>query len=318
MKRESKKMKKADIIEIKNRKIRNLTLGKSGAEVFLLNEHKIAKLAEKNKLLEKENGAAVWESCLKEAKFYKEMMTANHAFLPEIFLCDFDDETIQIVMGEYKPIKKESLNKNDFEEIMKLLAQVHELSVPDFLKNEKQWPVQISDEEMQNCLAGWKSIFHEHKSEASDILDFSKIEKLAACINQLNKDFYSDRTCVCHGDFHAENLLRNEKSGQLVLCDWQSVSLNHPAGDVAFFISRLQGDGINFDENIIIDSYCAHSKSGIKKEEIKKQMALANINTTFRYWHYYLRGSPKEFVEGIVGKMLGLHQILLCSFFDLH
>jgi len=32
-------------------------------------------------------------------------------------------------------------------------------------------------------------------------------------------------------------------------------------------------------------------------------MALANINTTFRYWHYYLRGSPKEFVEGIVGKM---------------
>ena len=33
-------------------------------------------------------------------------------------------------------------------------------------------------------------------------------------------------------------------------------------------------------------------------------MALANINTTFRYWHYYLHGSPKELVEGIVEKMV--------------
>ncbi len=111
-------------------------------------------------------------------------------------------------------------------------------------------------------------------------------------------------SCLCHGNFHAENILRDEKSGQLVLCDWQSVSLNHPASDIAFFMSRLQGDGITFDENKIIESYCTSSKSGITKGEIKKQIALANINTTFRYWHYYLHGSPKEFVEGIVKKML--------------
>ena len=88
------------------------------------------------------------------------------------------------------------------------------------------------------------------------------------------------------------------------LYDWQNVRLNHPASDIAFFMSRLQGDGITFDENKIIDSYCASSKSGITKDEIKKQMALANINTTFRYWQYYLHGSSKEVVEGIVGKML--------------
>ena len=88
------------------------------------------------------------------------------------------------------------------------------------------------------------------------------------------------------------------------MCDWQSVSLCHPAVDIAFFMSRLQGDGIAFDENKIIDTYCSHAKSGITKDEIKKQMALANINTTFRYWHYYLHGSPKEVVEGIVEKML--------------
>ena len=284
--------------------LRTLTQGKSGAVVCLLDDGKIAKFAEKQKLLEKENGLAVWDSCLKEAKFYKEKSSGQHAFLPQIFHCEFDDEKVQIIMGEYKQVEKNNLNESDFDKIMKLLVQVHDLPLSDFLKDSKQGPVQISDDEIQNCLAGWKSIFNEHSSETSDILDFSKIQYLASCINQLNKDLYSDRSCLCHGDFHAENIVRDEKTGQLVLCDWQSVSLGHPASDIAFFMSRLQGDGITFDENKIIDSYCASSKSGITKEEIKKQMALANINTTFRYWHYYLHGSSKEVVEGIVGKML--------------
>ncbi len=285
--------------------IRQLTQGKSGAIVCLLDDNKIAKFVEKRVLLEKENGLAIWESCLKEAKFYKEMMGAQHVFLPEIFHCEFDDESVQIIMGGYKANEKESLSAGDFDAIMKLLAQVHELAVPDFLKNEKPGPVEISEEEIQNCLAGWKSIFDEHSSEPSDILDFAKVEALASRINQLNKDFYSDCSCLCHGDFHAENILQDEKSGQLILCDWQSVSLNHPASDIAFFMSRLQGDGISFDENKIIDCYCRYSKSGITKEEIKTQMYLANINTTFRYWHYYLHGSSKSVVENIVEKMLG-------------
>lgn len=284
--------------------LRTLTQGKSGAEVYLLDDHKIAKFAEKSKLLEKENGFAVWESCLKEAKFYKEKSSGQHAFLPQIFHCEFDDEIVQIIMGEYKQVEKNNLSESDFDKIMKLLVQVHELSVPDFLIHEKRGPVEIHEDEIKNCLAGWKSIFDEHSSEASGILDFSKIQQLADSINQLNKESFSDRTCLCHGDFHAENILCDEKSDQLVLCDWQSVSLNHPASDIAFFMSRLQGDEIIFDENKIIDSYCASSISGITKEEIKKQMALANINTTFRYWHYYLHGSSKDVVEGIVGKML--------------
>ena len=39
--------------------IRQLTQGKSGAEVCLLDDKKIAKFAEKSRLLEKENGLAV-------------------------------------------------------------------------------------------------------------------------------------------------------------------------------------------------------------------------------------------------------------------
>ena len=286
--------------------LRTLTQGKSGAEVYLLDDHKIAKFVEKSKLLEKENGFVVWESCLKEAKFYKEKSSGQHAFLPKIYHCEFDEESVQIIMGEYKLIKKESLTDSDFDEIMKLLVQVHELPLPDFLRYEKREPVEIPEEEIKNCLAGWKSIFDEHQAEISAILDFSKIQDLASCINQLNKDLYSDRSYLCHGDFHAENILCDEKSGQLVLCDWQNVSLNHPASDIAFFMSRLQGDGISFDENKIIDSYCSYSKSGITKDEIKMQMYLANINTTFRYWHYYLHGSQKSVVENIVEKMLGV------------
>jgi len=299
-------MEKAAVFDFKNylaaHTVRPLTHGKSGAEVCLLDDHKIAKFSEKSKLLEKENGAAVWEACLKEAEFYKDIMGLHHAFLPEIFHCHFDDDNVQIIMGEYFPLAKENLTCGDFDKIMELLTQVHELPLLDFLKNEKQEPLEISDEEIQSCLDGWKSVFEEHDSETSDTLNFSKLQELASHINQLNKDMYSARVCLCHGDFHAENILQNKKNGRLILCDWQSVCLKHPASDIAFFMSRLSGDGIVFDENKIIESYCRYSKSGITKDEIKNQIKLSNINTTFRYWHYYLHGSSRDAVENIIKK----------------
>ena len=64
-----------------------------------------------------------------------------------------------------------------------------------------------------------------------------------------------------------------------------------------------------FDFKKYVDSHTirqlTQGKSGITKDEIKTQMYLANINTTFRYWYYYLHGSPKSVVENIVEKMLG-------------
>ena len=162
--------------------VRQLTTGKGGAEVYLLDSHKIAKYAEKNKLLDKENGLAVWESCLKEAKFYKEMLAAPHVFLPEIFICDFDDESVLIIMGEYNQIDKQNLTVSDFDSIMKLIAQVHELAVPDFLKNEKQGPLQLTEEEIRAEIAKL-----EDKSMPS-IMKHFKTNFAGKVIELINKD----------------------------------------------------------------------------------------------------------------------------------
>ena len=304
--------------------LRPLTQGKSGAEVFLLDDHTIAKYSVKAELLEKQNGNTVWNSCCREAVFYSECMKACTGmkapgsflpFLPQIFYCSYDAETVQILMREYKPLDKKGLDEGDFEAVMKLLSQVHGMFVPEFLKKEKTAPLQLTDAEIQDCLAGWKFVFNEAKTESEDeyeILDYSKILEIAGSINLLNQTFFSSRLCVCHGDFHAENILSDNsqntdknapKSRRLLLCDWQSVRLGHPAEDLAFFMSRLQGDGINFDENKLISTYCTHAAGGITEKEIKLQLSLANVNTSFRFWHYYLHGSPVNVIKNITGKM---------------
>ena len=83
--------------------------------------------------------------------------------MPQIFHCDFDEENVRIIMGRYAAIKKEDLSDDDFDEIMKLLAQVHELAVPDFLKNEKRGPVEIHEDEITNCLV-LRPLKSEHRT----------------------------------------------------------------------------------------------------------------------------------------------------------
>lgn len=294
--------------------IKNLTQGKSGASVCLLDNHKIAKYVVKSKLLKTENGNSVWDSCRREAAFYKAFCNEQKKacnFLPQIFYCNFDDKNVQLIMGEYTTLEKNKLTNEDFSSIMKLLSQVHNISIPEFLKEEKSSPLPLTDDELKNSVSGWKSIFDEHKAEQADDLDFSRIEKIASDINRLNDIFYSERFCLCHGDFHVENILFDKTTQNHVLCDWQSVKTGHPAEDIAFFMSRLQGDGIAFDENTLIDSYCNQTLNGITKDEIKTQMALANINTTFRFWHYYLHGSSIDFIKTITGKMFADYDKLM-------
>ena len=79
------------------------------------------------------------------------------------------------------------------------------------------------------------------------------------------------------------------------------------SGDISFFLSRLSADGYGIGEKAVIGMYCQsaeRSGSRIQAVEIERQMCLANLNTSFRFWHQYLHGSTAERVAGIYEKML--------------
>jgi len=51
----------------------------------------------------------------------------------------------------------------------------------------------------------------------------------------------------------------------------------------------------------------------VSPETIRQQMSLANLNTTFRYWHMYLHGSEEKRVRDIYEKMVDNYVIFVKS-----
>jgi hypothetical protein len=100
-------------------------------------------------------------------------------------------------------------------------------------------------------------------------------------------------------------MLNNE---HIVVCDWQCVGIGKGAGDISFFISRGKADGININEESLINHYCerlsSYSKTEINKSDIYNVINASTVFTSFMYWAYYLKNADLDTVLEIYNKMV--------------
>ena len=268
-----------------------ITLGQGGADVYELTGGRIAKIVRRSAL----ERAEAWAQYLREAQFYAAQREKALPFLPEIFCSEWDDEEIRIVMRRYAPLDRQALDEALLEKIMAVLAQIHALPVEE---ETAAAPQLMDDAQTAQCAEGWHSVLAEHGTVFAE----NAIDEIAAQINEINRQNFSPRRRCSHGDFHFENLLQDE-DGNIVVCDWQNVTQAHPAADIAFLLSRLAADGIVGIHSQAVESYCRFSPEGIAPEEINAQMRLANLNTSFGFWHYFLHGADLARVREIYDQM---------------
>lgn len=266
--------------------VRKITTGQSGAEVFELDHGRVAKHVSRNRLAD----PALWESYVRELRFYAAFAPKAHSFLPEIYHCLHSEDEIQLIMKKYSPLQRGGLDENLLEKVFTVLGAIHRLPPPDFLPRPSGKPLSLSGQKIEALLENWLSILKEHEPSFSQ----EDLYRAACNINEINRKFYSAKSWCCHGDFHFENLLAKDDGG-LAACDWQSVNMGHVSGDISFFLSRLAADGFALSRERAIQAYCRCSGTDISSEEIRIQMSLANLNTSFIHWHHYLHHcSPKR------------------------
>ena len=287
--------------EISENTIREINVGQGGAQVYALTGERIAKHIRREHLPDEQR----FLSYLREAQFYQETAGAGYGFLPEVLHCRITSDEIELILRQYQTISSQMLETISPERIMETLAAIHRMPCPACIPQTERTPVQFTEAELSEALSGWQSILEEHPGVFSDHV----FHELAEAINEQNAAHFSGRTVCCHGDFHLDNLLL-DSDRHIVVCDWQSVAAGHPAGDLAFFISRLSDTGYTVDPDVWIAAYCRHADAGLNEREIRAQMALANLNTTFRFWHYFLHGAEDARVKGIYDKMLTDYSLL--------
>ncbi len=281
--------------------IRELTLGRSGAHVYELDEQRVLKVAFREEVQEEH----IWNSYEKEALFYEH---CKAEFLPKVYVNIHTEKEIFLIMEKCVPLEREKLDDELLQKIMDVLVKIHGTEIPSFINEEERVPVIFSEEEVAESLKGWKKVLAEHPGAFKG----EWLEEIGRHINDLNQKYYSEQSRFNHGDFHFENIMQ-DADGNIKVVDWQNYGTGHISGDISFFLSRLSADGYGIDAKEVIDLYCECTKKRgcrVQAIEIEIQMCLANINTTFRYWHVYLPGSTTERVRSIYEKMVEDWKIL--------
>lgn len=274
---------------------KEITLGQSGAHVYELDERRVLKVV----FREEVQDDSLWAAYEKEALFYEH---CKENFLPKVYVNIHTDKEIFLILQKGYYLERDGLDDAKIQKIMDVLAQIHAMKIPEFIGAEEKKPVYFTQNELEESVQGWKSVLVEHPG-AFDETILKEIEK---SINDWNRKFFVKESNFMHGDFHFENLLL-DIDGNIKVIDWQNCGAGHGSGDISFLLSRLSADGFSLDAEKIIENYCQSAekyKQHISPQEVSAQMSLANLNTSFRFWHIYLHGSEEKRVRDIYEKMI--------------
>lgn len=277
-------------------------LGQSGAKVCRLDDGKIAKHVQRRLLQSDET----WERYRRESLFYSCYSGATHSFLPQIHYNALREDELLLIMQAYQPVSQAQLATPEvLNHALETLAQIHTLPAPEFLSAGEPTPFHLDTQTLEACRQGWLSVLREHPGRFSE----NDLHTVAENINPVNARLFAPRLALTHGDFHCENLLTDD-SGRIIVCDWQNCGVGDVTGDISFLLSRLSADGYPLDTTQALETYCRHA-SIPDPAPLDSQMRLANLNTTFLFWHEYLHNSPEERVRQLFDHMVEDMRVLL-------
>lgn len=277
--------------------VTEIKVGQSGADVYEIDGQYVLKHVARQRLNEE-----LFVTYTREALFYRNQMMRQRIYLPKVLKAESSENEILILMKKYDRPERNAIKAELIQKITKALAALHTDETPSFMHHEKAKAELMSNEKIAECYNGWKNVLAEH----SGAFDREYLEEITGKINKLITWHDSEERVTVHGDFHWDNLLEDE-NGNILICDWQGVNLGGASGDLSFFLSRLGADGIRLNAEVFLDSYVNAiwelSGNQIKRQDIIWHMKVANVITSFVFWHQYLHGSSEERVGDIYGKM---------------
>lgn len=238
----------------------------------------------------------------REWKFYSTVHHDTVPMIPQVLYIQNDPEIgIVLVFPYYQGIEFSEWNTDLQYQAADLCAQIHSLD-PTWFSDLKLTfnKTEVDPERLAQAFENWTLVLAQHGQNQDTVLRTIQDHMTAIC-----KILNAPPHQICHGDFHADNILRDDE--RLVVCDWQNINMGKGAGDIAFFISRAKSAGIDINTAQLIDYYCkrlsCYTGERINSSEIYQVINASTVFTSFLFWPNYLKNAPSDKVFTIYNEM---------------
>jgi Ser/Thr protein kinase RdoA (MazF antagonist) len=220
--------------------VRLLTGGLSGSSVYhldLAGEEAVLKLT-----LPGRDRRAVARA-RREAQFYSELATRVPVSVPHVLGLDLNETAgIAVLLAAYAPSPPpDRWTQEAYAQVARQLGRLHAAfwdktavpAVPAWLRATPK----VTLARCRDAAATWHAL-----GERDDLREVlapygRRLERLVTAVPALEPRMTTVPATLCHGDFHAGNLLRGP-DGEWIWADWQEVRLGPGVDDLAFFWQR--------------------------------------------------------------------------------
>ncbi|MGB3328935.1 MAG: aminoglycoside phosphotransferase family protein [Thermomicrobiales bacterium] len=273
--------------------VRRLTSGMSGSEViaFCLDDRDVVM-----KRTVARAGGALDPRAVREVRFYRDLAAVVPVTVPGMIGSFLDDqaEAMLLLAACEPPPPPDAWGRQDLEDVAFAAGRFHAL-MRDVPRPGWLQPASVSStEDCVAAVAGWRAFV---AGPGAGLIADDLLQRMVVTIRAVpSRDRVVDLgpQTLCHGDFHAGNLLRGPGGGW-VWADWQEVHVGPGVNDLAFFWQRLFASS---DRDmtpmfpVLIEAYWfglnAAGEAGMRRDALERALAWSELRGWLLAWPPYL------------------------------
>ena len=253
------------------------------------------------------------EQARREILFYRHLASTVRVRVPSVIgSCQGEAVGACILLEAYEPSPEPAAwSESRYLEAAEHLGRFHagfwgkerELSALGWLRRVED----LEEGDIRQAYTHWERLRAEGRFEA--VLTPQRHEWILGMLGRIRRVQTAPSSfpvTLCHGDFHIDNILV-DRSGGMVLADWQEVGPGRGPEDLSFFLQRASFSGGRVPEEQMIRAYrhslVVSTGEDVAESDIRRVADASELRTRLLHWPAFLASASERQLAELLGRI---------------
>ena len=265
------------------------------------------------------HGVPGWDRARRECAFYHDLADKVPVWLPYLLASHADDACVLMLFVAYNSRPPQQWENGDWIEVVRLLARMHGAYWGMHRRIGLEWlpshPSRVSAENIREAATQWRLLSAREDLDRVFVpADQGWIPRLLHNAPAMAEPLDSIDKTLCHGDFHAGNLLLDSEN-HWIFADWQEVSVGAGLQDLSFLCERALATGCEIPRHEMLMTYHSELEKRVDRvpdpAHLHRAWDITELLSYLLVWPSFLRQAQRAEVELVVWRMRELTRVVL-------